>query len=96
MTGAGAVVGSAYAGSTAMILTATLGEAYMQLMRLAFIGEISQNALSGKEGRKLFKALFKKAMKNKDKSKILEKLKHILTARREKQSKSHEEQEVYF
>lgn len=78
MTGAGAVVGGAFSGSTALILTTTLGEAYIRLMKLVFIGKISRNALIGKEGRKLFKELFKKAMKNKDKSKLLNDIKRKL------------------
>lgn len=78
MTGVGNVVGGIISGTTAMIITVALGEAYIGLMNLVFAGKLKLDELSGKKGQKIFVELFKKAMKNINKSKILLQIKEKL------------------
>lgn len=78
MTGVGNVVGGIISGTTAMIITVALGEAYIGLMNLVFAGKLKLDELSGKKGRKIFVELFKRAMKNINKSKILLQIKEKL------------------
>lgn len=78
MTGCGSVLGGAISGLTAMIITVALGEAYISLMNLVFAGKLKIEDLAGKKGQKIFVELFKKALKNKDKSKILSQIKEKL------------------
>lgn len=64
--GVGTVAGAAISGSTASILTVTLGEAYIGIMTMMFNGEIKESELGTKTGRKKFMQMFEKQLgKNK-------------------------------
>lgn len=63
--GAGSVVGGAISASTAGLITAALGEAYIGIMTLVFKGEMSIDDLSTKKGKDQMVSLFKKELKKK-------------------------------
>ncbi|MEE0873395.1 MAG: GTPase [Ruminococcus sp.] len=66
--GAGSIVGGVISASTAGILTAALGEAYIGIMSLVFNGEMSINDLDTKKGKEKMINLFKQKLKKTDKS----------------------------
>ena len=61
--GGGSVVGGVISASTAGIITASLGEAYVGLMSLVFKGEMNLDDLSSSKGKKKMKELFKEELK---------------------------------
>ena len=61
--GAGTVGGAAISGSTAGILTAALGEAYIKIMELLFNGEMSLDDFSTKAGKDRMRTLFTAELK---------------------------------
>ena len=63
--GAGTVVGGAISAGTAGVITAALGEAYIQIMELIFKGEMSIDDLSTKKGKEEMATLFKNELKKK-------------------------------
>ncbi len=62
--GAGSVVGGTINGSTAASLTAGLGEAYILLMEMLWLGEVNSSELETPEGRARFKKLFRERLKD--------------------------------
>ncbi len=60
--GAGTVVGGAISASTAGVITAALGEAYIGIMTLVFNGEMNIEDLSTSKGKKTMVELFRKAL----------------------------------
>lgn len=63
--GAGSVAGGAISASTAGIITAALGEAYIGIMTLVFNGEMSIDDLETKKGKDEMAKLFKNGLKTK-------------------------------
>ena len=63
--GVGTIAGGAISASTAGILTAALGEAYIGIMTLVFNGEMSIDDLGSKVGKEKMAALFKMELKEK-------------------------------
>ena len=59
---AGTVVGGAISASTAGVITAALGEAYIGIMTLVFNGEMNIEDLSTSKGKKTMVELFRKAL----------------------------------
>ena len=66
--GAGSVVGGVISASTAGMLTAALGESYIQLMIRMYNGEISKNQLETSEGQEELRAIFKSELKKERKN----------------------------
>lgn len=58
--GAGTVAGSAISASTAGVITAALGEAYIGIMELVFRGEMKLDDIGTKKGKEAMTELFKK------------------------------------
>ena len=63
--GAGSLAGGAISASTAGIITAALGEAYIGIMTLVFNGEMSIDDLGTKKGKDEMTKLFKNGLKTK-------------------------------
>ena len=63
--GVGTIAGGAISASTAGILTAALGEAYIGIMTLVFNGEMTIDDLGSKVGKEKMAALFKQELKKK-------------------------------
>lgn len=61
--GAGTIVGGAISASTAGIITAALGEAYIGIMSLVFSGDMSIEDLETKKGKDEMVKLFKEGLK---------------------------------
>lgn len=61
--GAGTVAGGLISGTTAGIITTALGEAYINIMRMVYKGEISKEDLYSEEGQKTMSHLFKMELK---------------------------------
>lgn len=61
--GAGTIVGGAISASTAGVITAALGEAYIAIMELVFKGEMSIDDLETKKGKDKMTVLFKQQLK---------------------------------
>lgn len=61
--GAGTIVGGAISASTAGVITAALGEAYIAIMELVFKGEMSIDDLGAKKGKDKMTVLFKQQLK---------------------------------
>lgn len=61
--GAGTVVGGVISASTAGVITAALGEAYIAIMELVFKGEMSIDDLGTKKGKDKMTVLFKQQLK---------------------------------
>ncbi len=61
--GAGTIAGGAISGTTAGLLTTTLGEAYILLMEAVFKGEISSSEIGTEVGKEKLMLLFKKQLK---------------------------------
>lgn len=61
--GAGTIVGGAISASTAGVITAALGEAYIAIMELVFKGEMSIDDLGTKKGKNKMTVLFKQQLK---------------------------------
>lgn len=61
--GAGSWVGGTINGSTAAAITTALGQAYILLMEMLWLGEVNQEDLETPEGRKRFKTLFKEQLR---------------------------------
>ncbi len=57
--GAGSVAGGAISASTAGLITAALGEAYIGIMTLVFNGDMSINDLGTNKGKEVMKKLFR-------------------------------------
>ena len=64
--GAGSIAGGAISATTAGVLTAALGEAYIGIMTLIFNGEMSMDDLKTSKGKDKMKALFKQELKRKN------------------------------
>lgn len=62
--GAGTLVGGMLSGSTAAILTKSLGEAYIALMELLWLGELNTADLQTKEGRTKLRAQITERLKD--------------------------------
>ncbi|RFE01338.1 YcjF family protein [Streptococcus parauberis] len=60
--GAGSIAGGAISAGTAAVLTASLGEAYINLLELVFKGELSMNDLNSKKGKEKMYKLFKEQL----------------------------------
>ena len=58
--GAGTVIGSTISASTAGVITAALGEAYIGIMELVFRGEMKLDDIGSKSGKETMTELFKK------------------------------------
>ena len=56
--GIGSVAGGVISASTASVITAALGEAYIQVLSLVFKGEMSLDELSTKKGKEVMSTLF--------------------------------------
>ena len=56
--GIGTVAGGAISASTASVITAALGEAYIQILSLVFKGEMSLEELSSKKGKEMMSSFF--------------------------------------
>lgn len=61
--GAGTVVGGAISASTAGVITAALGEAYIAIMELVFKGDMAIDDLGTKKGKDKMTVLFKQQLK---------------------------------
>ena len=61
--GVGTVVGGAINATTAATLTTTLGEAYIQIMKMLYNGTITSDELETEKGRQLFIEAFKEQSK---------------------------------
>ena len=61
--GAGKVVGGAISASTAGVITAALGEAYIAIMELVFKGDMAIDDLGTKKGKDKMTVLFKQQLK---------------------------------
>lgn len=61
--GAGTIVGGAISASTAGVITAAIGEAYIAIMELVFKGEMSIDDLGTKKGKDKMTVLFKQQLK---------------------------------
>lgn len=62
--GAGTIIGSTITGSTAAVITTTLGEAYILLMEMLWLGEVNSAELETAEGRKRFRELYKERLED--------------------------------
>ena len=62
--GAGSVIGGTVSGSTAAAITTAMGEAYIMLMEMLWLGEVNSSELETAEGRKRFRELFKERLKD--------------------------------
>lgn len=60
--GAGTFVGGTISGSTAAVITTTLGEAYILLMEMLWLGEVNVADLDTGSGREQFRKLFKERL----------------------------------
>ena len=67
MPGIGSVAGGAISGTTAGMLTAALGEAYIAIMELVFKGEMKAEDLYSDVGRRKMQDIFKSELKKKRK-----------------------------
>ena len=63
--GPGTVIGGAISATTAGVITAALGEAYIGIMELVFKGEMSIGDLNTKAGKEQMTAMFKSELKKK-------------------------------
>jgi len=61
--GAGTVAGGAISASTAGVITAALGEAYIGIMELVFKGEMSIDDIGTKKGKEAMTTMFKENLK---------------------------------
>ena len=62
--GAGTVLGGTISGSTAAVITTTLGEAYILLMEMLWLGEFNATDFDSAAGRQQFRQLFKERLEN--------------------------------
>jgi|GEM_PF-259290 len=62
--GAGTVLGGTISGSTAALITTTLGEAYILLMEMLWLGEFNATDFDSPNGRAQFRQLFKERLEN--------------------------------
>ncbi len=62
--GAGTVLGGTISGSTAAVITTTLGEAYILLMEMLWLGEFNATDFESSTGRSQFRQLFKERLEN--------------------------------
>ncbi len=60
--GAGTIIGNTITGSTAAVITTTLGEAYILLMEMLWLGEVNAKDLETMAGRERFRAMFKERL----------------------------------
>ena len=60
--GAGTVLGGTISGSTAALITTTLGEAYILLMEMLWLGEFNSTDFDTMSGRQQFRELFKERL----------------------------------
>lgn len=63
--GVGSVAGGAISGSTAGLLTAALGEAYIVIMEMVFKGDMKMEDLYSEDGKSKMQDIFKKELKAK-------------------------------
>lgn len=63
--GVGTVAGGAISGSTAGLLTAALGEAYIGIMEMVFKGDMKMEDLYSEDGKSKMQDIFKKELKTK-------------------------------
>lgn len=63
--GVGSVAGGAISGSTAGLLTAALGEAYIGIMEMVFKGDMKLEDLYSEDGKSKMQEIFKKELKTK-------------------------------
>ncbi len=61
--GAGTVTGGAISAGTAGVITAALGEAYIEVMELVFKGEMSIDDIGTKKGKDVMSTMFKEQLK---------------------------------
>ena len=61
--GIGTIAGGAISASTASVITAALGEAYIQILSLVFKGEMSLEELSSKKGKEMMSSFFMDELK---------------------------------
>jgi small GTP-binding protein len=61
--GVGSVTGGLISGTTAGIITTALGEAYINIMKMVYKGEISKEELFTEDGQKKMENLFKEELK---------------------------------
>lgn len=62
--GAGTVLGGTISGSTAALITTTLGEAYILLMEMLWLGEFNATDFDSPNGRAQFRQLFRERLEN--------------------------------
>lgn len=62
--GAGTVLGGTISGSTAAVITTTLGEAYILLMEMLWLGEFNSSDLESPVGRQQFRQLFRERLED--------------------------------
>ena len=62
--GAGTVVGGAVSGATAGLITTALGESYIKIMELFYLGELKKEDIYGNKGKRLMSDIFKDSLKN--------------------------------
>ncbi|MBQ8083661.1 MAG: DUF697 domain-containing protein, partial [Clostridia bacterium] len=62
--GAGTVLGGTISGSTAAVITTTLGEAYILLMEMLWLGEFNATDFDSAAGRQQFRQLFRERLEN--------------------------------
>ncbi len=60
--GAGTLIGGTISGSTAAVITTTLGEAYILLMEMLWLGEFNATDFETSNGRQQFRQLFKERL----------------------------------
>ena len=65
----GTGTGGFISGSTASLLTTALGEAYIKLMEMIYIGELKSEDLYSKNGQEAMKKIFKEELKGERKRK---------------------------
>ncbi|MBR1704955.1 MAG: 50S ribosome-binding GTPase [Clostridia bacterium] len=62
--GAGTVLGGTISGSTAAVITTTLGEAYILLMEMLWLGEFNATDFDSPTGRQQFRQLFRERLED--------------------------------
>lgn len=73
--GVGSLLAGILCSSTAALLTAAIGFAFIEFCKKIKVGELTENDLTSKEGKEIFKKLFKNALKRERKKEEYKKMK---------------------
>ena len=63
LPGAGTIVGGTISGATAGLITTALGESYIKIMELFYLGELKKEDIYGNKGKRLMSDIFKDSLK---------------------------------